>query len=81
MARSSGSQYAAARTDPPWPPLLKGGKLCATRAEGICRSSDREFSAAHRGPPFLRGEGFARVIRGGKMPLFGSLVFNSSGLG
>ncbi len=24
--RSSDSQYAAAGTDPPWPPLLKGGK-------------------------------------------------------
>ncbi len=27
MVRSSGSQYGAAGTDPPWPPLLKGGKL------------------------------------------------------
>ncbi len=26
MVRSSDSQYAAAGTDPPWPPLLKGGK-------------------------------------------------------
>ncbi len=63
MVRSSDSQYAAAGTDPPWPPLLKGGKgkgspllkggkLGATNAEGNRRSSDREFSTAHPGPPF-----------------------------
>ena len=44
VVRSSGSQYAAAGTDPPWPPLLKGGKLGATQPEGNYRSSDREFS-------------------------------------
>ncbi len=51
--RSSDSQYAAAGPDPPWPPLLKGGKLGATNAEGNSRSSDREFSTAHPGPPYL----------------------------
>ncbi len=34
MVRSSDSQNAAAGTDPPWPPLLKGGKLRATFAAG-----------------------------------------------
>jgi hypothetical protein len=46
VVRSSNSQYAAAGTDPPWPPLLKGGKLGATHAEGNHRSPDREFSTA-----------------------------------
>ena len=60
MVRSSGSQYAAAGTDPPWPPLLKGGKLGATQPEGNYRSSNREFSTGHPGPPFAReGKGLA----------------------
>ncbi len=75
MVRSSDSQYAAAGPDPPWPPLLKGGKLGATNAEGNCRSSDREFSTGHPGAPFLRGEA-SRNKRGGKLPLLGSRLFN-----
>jgi hypothetical protein len=42
--------------DPPWPPLLKGGKLCATFAVGDYRSSDRDFSTAYPNPrPSPRG--------------------------
>ncbi len=36
--RPSDSRYAAAGTDPPWPPLRKGGKLCATFATRNLRS-------------------------------------------
>ena len=39
------------RDDPPWPPLLKRGKLCATHAGGNHRSSGREFSTAPPSPP------------------------------
>ncbi len=63
MVRSSDSQYAAAGMDPPGPPFLRGGKergapflrggkLGATQQEGNYRSSDREFSTGHPGPPF-----------------------------
>ena len=45
----SDSQYAAAGTDPPWPPLLKGGKLRATFAPGCLRSLFCEFSTGQPG--------------------------------
>ncbi len=51
MVRSSDSQYAAAGTDPPWPPLLKGGKLCVAFATGNLRSLTCKFSTGSPGPP------------------------------
>ena len=39
---------------PPWPPLLKGGKLCATHAGGNHRSLDRKFSTPILALPELR---------------------------
>ncbi len=54
MVRSSDSQYAAAGTDPPWPPLLKGGKLRATFAVGNLRSLFCKFSTGHPGPGVLK---------------------------
>ncbi len=61
--RSSDAPYAAAGTDPPWPPLLKGGKLSATFAEGNLRSSVCKFSTGPPGPPFLRGGSSAQHSR------------------
>ncbi len=49
--RSSGSLYAAAGTDPPWPPLLKGGKLRATFAAGNLRSLFCRFSTGQGQAP------------------------------
>ena len=52
MVRSSDSQYAAAGTDPPWPPLLKGGKLGATHAAGNLRSLNLRVFNRPPWPPF-----------------------------
>ena len=51
VVRSSGSQYAAAGTAPPWPPLLKGGSLAQHNRRGKYRSSDREFSTGQGQEP------------------------------
>ncbi len=45
--RSSDSRYAAAGTHPPWPPLLKGGKLRAN-----IRGGKTPLLAGHPGLPF-----------------------------
>ena len=49
------------RNDPPWPPLLKGGKLCATHAEGNLRSSIWNFSTVQGEPARPRWE-FAGIV-------------------
>jgi hypothetical protein len=52
------------RNDPPWPPLLKGGKLGATFATGNLRSVYGKFSTAHPHPgPLPAGEGAEAVGR------------------
>ncbi len=65
MVRSSSSRYAAAGTDPPWPPLLKGGKLGATHAGGKHRPLARKFSTDH--PDLLpEGEGEGELVAMGR---------------
>ncbi len=51
MVRSSGSQYAAAGTDPPWPPLLKGGKLAQRNRRETTAPRIASFQQATPGPP------------------------------
>ena len=67
---------AAAGPDPPWPPLLKGGKLGGTFASGDVRSSIWKLSTGPPWPPLLKGRK-SRNIRAGKSPLLVLQVFNS----
>ncbi len=69
MVRSSDCQNAAAGTDPPWPPLLKGGKgTCGAFAGAWCFERITGGCGPHPpGPPFKGGE---RDLRGFLCGLF-----------
>ncbi len=62
MLRSSDFQYAAAGTDPPWPPLLKGGSLRNIRGGKSPLLGSRVFNSAPPGPP-SKGGSFAQHTR------------------
>ena len=87
--RSSDSQYAAAGTDPPWPPLLKGAKSGRgrIRLRGVSIGSAARLRLRLRppplAPPLQGGErwagslSLARDIAGLNLP--GGLLANTDG--
>ncbi len=66
MVRSSGSQYAAAGTDPPWPPLLKGGSLRNTTGGKLPLLGSRVFNRPPW-PPLLKGGEAPRTFAAGNL--------------
>ncbi len=62
MVRSSDSQYAAAGTDPPWPPLLKGGKLTRNIRGGKPPLPSLQVFNRPPWPPLLKGGKVSRNI-------------------
>ncbi len=78
--RSSDSQYAAAGTDPPWPPLLKGGKGKGSPPSkgGERKGEPPSKGGKGKGSPLLMG-GNLRTNAEGNRRSSDRVVFNSPG--
>ncbi len=70
MVRSSDSHYAAAGTDPPWPPLLKGGKLAQQTRRETAAPRMASFQQPPWPPPSYGGKLRATYAAGNLRSLF-----------